>query len=1112
MRLALCRPRTAVCLFSSLPQSLIPASFIHGSCATPSYFSPAPPSICYALNPSKHSRALIHTPSNRFLSSMSIETSSQEPVVSTPVTEKPLLDNREYKVIQLKNGLEALLIHDAETDKASAAIDVNVGSYSDPDDLNGLAHFCEHLLFMGTEKYPKENEYSRYLSAHAGHSNAYTSSDDTNYYFEVGHDHLEGALERFAQFFIAPLFSASCKDREIRAVDSENKKNLQNDMWRLHQLDRSLSNPDHPVSKFSTGNLITLETEPLTRNVDVRERLLEFYNGHYSANLMKLCVIGRESIEQLESWTVEKFTDVKNTNRSTPSYAPPPFTQDQLLCLIKAEPVKDIKRLSLRFPIPDQQPLYEKKPSHYLSHCLGHEGSGSLLHYFKEKGWASQLSAGAMHISKGYEHFIIDIDLTPAGLEEYEQVIVTIFQYLKIVHATPIEEWRYKELKTMSGVNFKFRSKQSASRTTSNMSAHMQKPIPRERLLSSSLFRKFDPDLVAKTASYLNPDNFRATLVAQSLTGLDKTERWYGTKYSVEKFSPDFLKKLQNVGFHPDLHLPNQNEFIPENLDVNKKQVLSPMKHPILLKNTQQLRLWYKKDDTFWMPKACVRIYLKAPLTFSSPSSYVKTSLFMDLLEDELLPFAYAAEIAGLDYAVTTSRDGIVINASGYNDKIHVLLEDILKTLKGIKLDEARFDVWKERNLRSYRNLGLNNPYTQIGTHANYLFNELTWTLDEKEQALTEVTFKDLVEFAPQILRHTNAEVLAFGNLTKEEAVKISDLTFEILKPLPLTPSQSVRLRSYILPPGKEYHYRIPLIDEENVNSCIEYYIQVGLLTNHRLRLALELFSSIMSEPAFNQLRTREQLGYVVFSGIRHTRTTFGYRVLVQSERDTTYLKNRIDNFLTGMADILGKLSDEEFKRYVTSLTTKRQEKHQNVGEEADSYFSQLQSGYYHFLSHDEDVEALKTITKDELKELYETYISPESDTRSCFILDLEAQKVPEVSMDKLLGAVFANLAHKHEMDVDPSDVGELAAKTVGKAPHEIMGIVGEVLVSKGHGNIAEQFLSEASDEVARQTGPQVRTGQDIENLADFKSSLGLTAAPMPVVDLSTYSEQGSKL
>ena len=66
--------------------------------------------------------------------------------------EKPQLDNRTYRVIRLSNKLEALLIHDTDTDKASAAMDVNVGSFSDDEDMPGMAHAVEHLLFMGTKK------------------------------------------------------------------------------------------------------------------------------------------------------------------------------------------------------------------------------------------------------------------------------------------------------------------------------------------------------------------------------------------------------------------------------------------------------------------------------------------------------------------------------------------------------------------------------------------------------------------------------------------------------------------------------------------------------------------------------------------------------------------------------------------------------------------------------------------------------------------------------------------------------------------------------------------------------------------------------------------------
>lgn len=68
------------------------------------------------------------------------------------VPEKSSCDRREYRVITLENKLEVLLCSDHEADKAGAAMDIHVGSFSDPDNVPGIAHFCEHMLFLGTEK------------------------------------------------------------------------------------------------------------------------------------------------------------------------------------------------------------------------------------------------------------------------------------------------------------------------------------------------------------------------------------------------------------------------------------------------------------------------------------------------------------------------------------------------------------------------------------------------------------------------------------------------------------------------------------------------------------------------------------------------------------------------------------------------------------------------------------------------------------------------------------------------------------------------------------------------------------------------------------------------
>ncbi|KAA8900675.1 hypothetical protein TRICI_006176 [Trichomonascus ciferrii] len=1053
---------------------------------------------------------------------MSMNYSSVASLVTSNL-ERPVVDDRKYRVVTLPNQLEALLIHDPECDKASAALDVNVGAFSDPEDLPGLAHFCEHLLFMGTEKYPSENDYNQYLSEHSGSANAYTAADETNYFFEVNSEYLEGALDRFAQFFIAPLFSSSCKDREIRAVDSENKKNLQSDMWRLLQLDKSLSNPDHPYHKFSTGNLHTLEQVPKSKGIDVRQELIKFHEEHYSANLMKLVVIGRESLDVLESWVSEKFAAVRNTNRPPPNYQPQqPLTPKQLGKLISVKPVMDSKNLMLNFPVPDQRLVYDTKPGGYFSHLIGHEGSGSLLEYLKSKSWANGLSAGYEHVCYGSDILLIDIELTDKGLEEYEDVLVAVFEYLNHITSTPPQDWLYEELRDYAEMSFKFRQKTSPSGTTSKLASTMQRrELPRDRLLSHSLYRKYSPELIKEFASHLTPENFRAFLIGQNLSGLDQSEKWYGTEYNVKDLDPKIIEKLKNAGNNPKLHLPPRNEFIPTNFDVAKKDipVQDRLKHPHLIRWNDQMMVWHKKDDTFWIPKAEVHINLKTPITHSSPANIDKTTLLIALINDALIEFAYDAEMAGLKYDVSTIKTGLGISVGGFNHKLIVLLERILEKLKNYQVDTDRFKIIKEKHQRFYRNFGYSLPYSQVGTYSHYLLNENTWHLNEKSKELDRIQPEDLTAFLPQILGQLQFEILAFGNITKEEALKVADLTHDMLKSEPLCPDLRTDPRSYQLPAKSNNYYVVTLPDEKNVNSVIEYFLQVGRITDSLLKAKLEVFAHIASEPCFNQLRTQEQLGYVVFSSVKLTRTTMGYRILVQSERSTEYLEGRIESFLRLMGSLLDEMPDSEFQSHIEAVVTKKLEKRKNLREEGDRYWNHILSGYYNFLQHEKGAEIIKTLTKDDIIGFYKEYLVPASPQRTKLVVHLQSQAPPSLSLKSIASASIINMASEKRIDIEAGDVEAVLERvTDANNVDEILKEIKKELVTRNKlseasaGEFVNECKIEVNSQISGDSKKKYPEGDKIESVARFKSGMMLTEAPIPVEDLSSFVEKESKL
>ncbi|OAP64900.1 hypothetical protein AYL99_00872 [Fonsecaea erecta] len=1086
--------------------------------------------------------------------------------------EKPDLDDRSYRVIELPNKLEALLVHDAETDKASASLNVNVGNFSDEEDMPGMAHAVEHLLFMGTEKYPIENEYSSYLSSNSGHSNAYTAATQTNYFFECAARHesndklangvvngttnvakdrmsrgpLYGALDRFAQFFVKPLFLENTLDRELRAVDSENKKNLQSDGWRLSQLAKSLSNPKHPFHHFSTGNLQTLRDEPEKKGVKIRDEFIRFYERHYSANRMKLVVLGRESLDELENWVVELFSEVKNKNLPQNRWDDVEvLSKDQLSTEIYAKPVMESRSLEISFPWQDEEEMFETQPARYISHLIGHEGPGSILAYLKDRGLAQTLSAGYHPVCPGSAFFEIDIGLTPDGLKNYHEIVKIVFRYIGMMKASPPVAWMHEEMKNMAEVDFRFRQKSPASRFTSAISCVLQKPgLPRSWLLSStSKFRKFDAQAIAQAMQYLREDNFRLMLVSQEFPGdWDQKEKWYGTEYKVERIPTDVLSDICKALSDPEsdripeLHLPHKNEFIPTKLDVEKVDVKEPAKAPKLLRNDDKVRLWWKKDDTFWVPKANLHIKIRNTVTSANIANFVKTSLFIDLVKDALSSYSYDAEISGLSYGIGPNMVGFDITVHGYNDKMAVLLEKILTTMRAMEIRTDRFEIIKERTARKYKNWAYQQPYYQIGDYTRWLLNERSWMNDAYARELPHITVDDIRTFVPELLQQAHIEVLAHGNLYKEEAKRIGNLIESTLKPRAFPASEWLLRRNIILPEGSNFVYKHVLTDPANINHAIEYYLDVGHVMDLDLRAKTQLFSQMTDEPAFDQLRTKEQLGYVVWSGIRPAAATMGYRVLIQSERDPDYLETRINAFLLKFKSDLESMSDEEFEGHKRSLVNKRLEKLKNLDFETGRLWAYISAEYLNFYQVDRDVASIRQLTKDDMKRFYAQYIDPESPKRRKLSIHLEAQAsspVPETSpatqkaqFVELVGQILGSLGIDVGQDtlkvqfekVDPSSLPEVSNainEYLGKSnspaakSNETLQQIKQALPQL---QIALKIKPvEPSKDVAK-VAAQIPAPIIIKDVAMWRAGLEVTKGPVPVEDVHSFEDLESKL
>ena len=162
----------------------------------------------------------------------------------------------QYRVITLPNELRVLLISNNKTSTAGAAMDVHSGFFQDT--LPGMAHFCEHMLFLGTEKYPEEGSYSQFLTSNGGTWNAFTRSEYTIYFFSVNSEKLTEAADIFAQFFIAPLFTESAVNREINAVNSEFELTKGVPDWYFISIMNDVADPKSEYSRYDQSFSIDL--------------------------------------------------------------------------------------------------------------------------------------------------------------------------------------------------------------------------------------------------------------------------------------------------------------------------------------------------------------------------------------------------------------------------------------------------------------------------------------------------------------------------------------------------------------------------------------------------------------------------------------------------------------------------------------------------------------------------------------------------------------------------------------------------------------------------------------------------------------------------------------
>ncbi|KAI5187096.1 insulysin [Nematocida homosporus] len=892
-------------------------------------------------------------------------------------------DQNLYEEMKLPNGMRVVLISNPTATMAAATLSVGAGSANDPTEHPGLAHLLEHMLFMGSDKYPEEDYYANFIASNGGVRNAYTALFETNYFHLLPVQHGKEALSILSRFFIDPQISENALEREKKAVDSEMKMNLPNNASRRIILMSNFIKKTHPMSKFNIGSEKTLAKT-------TRADLMSFWKYHYTPQNMTLVIFGKESLEELKGYATEFFSDVKAYKDAKWEFSGEPThiepatkrdradksydigTEETKNKIVYYRPYKEEKsntQLTIHVFLPALRFAYQEQTLNFLIKMLENGSSEGLNAILLKNNIISSNTIFAQ-MERDLTHFIVHYTLVDATPEKIASLLNLIETYLNMIkdhatdnlyqkHANLMEKKKqriapsdqltttlqvatnlcYRQLKdiftgdydwvSFNKEDFDYILSIMTNRSNWLVMVETNDLFPETPLLS-------DPHFEVK---YFLTDVSKTT--DADIDALQTKLAWISTDTKEEI---DFTTaRNQNIAYPLGSSFKNIKEYV---IPADKE-----FEHFAITEDGFEAHLIHKQDihskDVYLiLCLGCNDIY-QTINTFVSFSGYA-----VAFLNNFLLTHKEEMQTSGvsLDYIVEGSG-AVSVSFSGnplvLEDLITIFFQEF-STQKEELLTQtinaalAKYDAQKQTIPASKAILGL----AKAKNYYKYLDDDACL---QAAQNLTIQTFFSLTE--------ADIKLYTIGNLTQSEFTRICQLIKTQIIPNPE--------KKFILTPPFLTHVNVSVQDQTNIALLVSH--EVTQFTPIKNLIIADLISQALSTKFFDELRTKKSYGYIV----QMASTPFFSQAQINWLVQTTYpyetIKTAVIEFIASISSTIQQLTPSQFSTIQHSLINLYQHKASNPQE----YFNQRLNfwRFHHFSINytDQLVQLTAAITQEDL-------------------------------------------------------------------------------------------------------------------------------------------------
>ena len=873
-------------------------------------------------------------------------------------------DPREYRTFMLDNQMEVITVSDPNLKQSAVTLSVGVGQYQDPIEFQGLAHFLEHMIFMGSEKYPVPDEFMAFVTENGGKTNAYTAQQQTTYLFSIDSKQLSPALDRLSSAIKQPLFDQTMVQKEINAVNSEWLTHRQSDQFVQQRVAANTGNLSHPRVQLGVGNLTTLNKDESA----LLTELNTFHNNYYSANLMKLVLVGNQTPEQLAKLAKQYFANIENKGIERPINLVNAYQEKHLGKHIFVKSKVKVPTLVIEFAMPNNTADWSLQANAYLQKLLSSQEDGALLPVLTEKGLIQFGNVSfAPNVWGNSGSAFIQFVLTEQGLKEQEVILASTFKYLSKVTQQGITKAHFEELKGLLNIQFEdFRAPPALN--LAMMLASSIYDIPAKHLIDYRYQAKaFDATAIRSLAALFTPEKARIYHINPN-EKIDTELVYADGGYRVTDISSQELSDWQQQSLTVSL----AKAQALEQEDITEFALDGDYSVPRKIYSESGMQVFYSQSTHHKGREGVLNVAINSPEPPKSAEHLVNASLLnIIFIKENQKVLQRAQQRNGIMISPAPNGAGnMVFRLFGRSNKQFKLANKLTEQFKQLEMSEDEFKTALTLYKNSLESLGEVKLADQLAFYAMGLTRRAPYlfSLASIKKALNNVTLSSVKAMHSKILANNFVDIYAHGNFAPEKLIEFAKQTRSSLGESNMTPWYMVS--SFVVKQGSAVVKKVN-VKQDGV-GLIDTYIYPH--KSNKVLAQLHLLNKLSSTPLFKELRTNQQVGYVVKSFEENIHDYPALSVMIVSDNtNLQQLKDRIEAFQIGFYRSLMNVDEQIFNQLIESVVEELTKKPENIFVEVAPFIQDWEQNKHQFNTKTTQIDFIKNSNKTELLALYKS-------------------------------------------------------------------------------------------------------------------------------------------